>query len=77
MTINTYVRDISKQLSASFVLDFFGAEDRRSMRLRNAGNFVPFNITYLPKDLNLHTTAVITSDVARCNVLYLECTCWI
>lgn len=71
MTINTYVTDVSKQLSAPSFLDFFGAEDRRSMRLRNVGNFVPLNITYLPKDLNLHTTAVITLYVARCNVLYI------
>jgi hypothetical protein len=74
MTINTHVPTFqSSCLSPSF-LGFFGTEDGRSMRLRNVGNFVPINLTYIPKDLNLYNTAVITSNLARCNVLYLEWT---
>lgn len=74
MTIITYVPTFRSSCLPPPFLDFFGAEDGRSMRLRNVGNFVPMNKTYTPKELNLHTTAVITSNLYRCNVLYLECT---
>lgn len=74
MTIDTYVLTFRNSCLPQSFLDFFGAEDGRSMRLRNVGNFAPINVTYIPKYLNLHNTAVITSNLARCNVLYLECT---
>jgi len=74
LTINTYVPTFRSSCLPPSFLGFFGAEDGRCMRLRNVGNFVPINLTYIPKDSNLNNTAVITSNLARWNVLYLECT---
>jgi hypothetical protein len=74
VTISTYVPTFQGSCPPPTFLDFFGAEDGRNMRLQNVGNFVPMNKTYTLKELNLHSIAVITSNLYRCNVLYLECT---
>jgi hypothetical protein len=43
---NTYVPTFRSSCLLPSFLDFFGAEDERSMRLRNVAEYVPINIAY-------------------------------